>query len=277
MGTNPAERNTFDVRIGVAVLVLVLAPFFAVIQPAWPQSLPVLSGQSGLSHVVRPEVYESSTWLISGQAMYTDHHREDPRGETGHIGMSVMRGDVGGLDVSAFAVYAAVQSGTEGLRGLGASAKALFGKWPGPLRLGIWAAVLAPVGSREELVASGEWNYLGELLASYPFGAGELVVNFGLGKLDAYVRSKDGLRAETIATARFGYWKRVHPDVLLAAELVGSSVVRRRDEDLFFQAVAGWEVRQGILLRASAGLGLPDSAKANTNVRAVLGISYRVR
>lgn len=162
------------------------------------------------------------------------------------------------------------------------------------LDAGIWNIAISPsfflpTGDDLEFRGSGNFGYQLHLSIGFQKERISIFTNLGYGKT-GYVQEVlrpsssgtrlvegPGIKSEQVIQFSGGLTFDVIPQITLLLEGVGQIIPEFSDQDFYFQAGGLLRIKNSLLLKGSAGTGLPRDARTITDSRATIGLSYLIR
>jgi hypothetical protein len=230
-------------------------------------------GQVGLGNVNTAETLGQSNMVLSLLARYTQYGATDPRGEIGEVFFAFAYGLTNHLDLSIVFPYVTIDVGRNDLDKISFAAKYKIIE-RGKVIVAISPKIRVSVGAAPSLVRTRQTNIFIEANTRIQRGAQRIYINFGYGLID-YM---DNLALEMTVTKILSFATGVShvwgKSVTVFAEASGQKLIRQTDGDLYFQLGGIWRIHKGLIFKGSAGMGLPNKDRANTDQRAILGFSF---
>ncbi|RMD86757.1 MAG: hypothetical protein D6813_14540, partial [Calditrichaeota bacterium] len=142
-----------------------------------------------------------------------------------------------------------------------------------------------PTGNKEALQGTGEISFLMNVYSGYELNKIKVFANIGFGHT-GYVKSRIrhnpsgstslvyDMKNESLIKGSGGVTYYFNPSTMLIFEGIGQIVTKFGDKDFFFQIGSIMALKNHILLKGSAGAGLPANDKTHIISRVALGLSY---
>ena len=155
--------------------------------------------------------------------------------------------------------------------------------------IAISPSLFLPTGDDLEFRGSGNFGYQLHLSIGFQKERISIFSNLGYGKtgyVQEVLRPSSsgtrlveglGIKSEQVIQFSGGLTFDVIPQITLLLEGVGQIIPEFSDQDFYFQAGGILRIKNSLLLKGSAGLGLPRGTRTTTDSRVTIGLSYLIR
>jgi hypothetical protein len=231
------------------------------------------SGHTGLANINTPENLGRGEKILGLLGRYSQYGTNDPRGEIVEYLITLAYGINDHIDISILLPLISIRAGESAFGKIHISNKYCILSRQRLMISSIFS-LQVPVDKGKKYVRSKHLNAQFELNTRVAFNRINLYLNGGIGRLDYMIRSLGDLENRSFFLFAGGITYGPDLPFVFFLEWSGRRSLKDGDDDSYFQIGSILNIRERIIIKGSAGLGLPNKEVAETDKRAVLGISY---